>query len=453
MRRIAFLCLLLSTAAWAGQVGGLPCRGVDPPLRRPLADVIGVNTHYGTDVDPGLDRFAAAGLRLVRNDLTWSRIERVPGQYDFSGPDRVVAALEQRGIHIIFILDYGNSLYGPSRAVVDDAGREAFAAFAAAAARRYGGRGHLWEIWNEPNIFWSVQGTGIGGDPAEYARLVAATVPALRAADPHGAILVGSISYILDSLLGDSFLQGLIAQHVLPLADGLTVHFYRGGPPESVGADVGHVRDLLAAAGQVIPVWSGEWGWSTYDPTAPPTGLNYLPAVTPQRQASWVARMLLVNATLGLPSIVYDDHDPAHPSPGNIEDHFGLLASDFSPKPAFDALAEVLAVAGTARPLCVLAPGAGAHGLVLRQQTAGKVVALWSETDVTWAVRARGREVRMLAADGHDVTPSTLARGAIVPGVADDGPLYLVGVRTLRVRLADSKESAVVPLYTSGASR
>src|SRR5262249_57942888 len=60
MRRIAFLCLLLSTAAWAGQVGGLPCRAVDPPLRRPLADAIGVNTHYGTDVDPGLDRFAAA---------------------------------------------------------------------------------------------------------------------------------------------------------------------------------------------------------------------------------------------------------------------------------------------------------------------------------------------------------------------------------------------------------
>ena len=437
MRRIAFLCLLLSTAAWAGQVGGLPCRGVDPPLRRPLADVIGVNTHYGTDVDPGLDRFAAAGLRLVRNDLTWSRIERVPGQYDFSGPDRVVAALEQRGIHIIFILDYGNSLYGPSRAVVDDAGREAFAAFAAAAARRYGGRGHLWEIWNEPNIFWSAPGTGIGGDPAEYARLVAATVPALRAADPHGAILVGSISYILDSLLGDSFLQGLIAQHVLPLADGLTVHFYRGGPPESVGADVGHVRDLLAAAGQVIPVWSGEWGWSTYDPTAPPTGLNYLPAVTPQRQASWVARMLLVNATLGLPgSIIYDDHDSAHPSPGNIEDHFGVLASDFSPKPAFDALAEVLAVAGTARPLCVLAPGADAHGLVLRQQTGGKVVALWSETDVTWTLRARGRDVHLLAADGRDLTSPTLARGAVVPSLADGGPIYLVGAHTMRIGLA-----------------
>jgi hypothetical protein len=166
-------------------------------------------------------------------------------------------------------------------------------------------------------------------------------------------------------------------------------------------------------------------------------GLNYLPAVTPQRQASWVARMLLVNATLGLPgSIIYDDHDSAHPSPGNIEDHFGVLASDFSPKPAFDALAEVLAVAGTARPLCVLAPGADAHGLVLRQQTGGKVVALWSETDVTWTLRARGRDVHLLAADGRDLTPPTLARGAVVPGLADGGPIYLVGAHTMRIGLA-----------------
>jgi hypothetical protein len=81
----------------------------------------------------------------------------------------------------------------------------------------------------------------------------------LRAADPHKLILVGAISYVLDSLLGDSFLEGLIAQHVLPPADALTVQFYRAGPPESLGGDVGHVRDLLGAAGG-HPVWSGSGG-------------------------------------------------------------------------------------------------------------------------------------------------------------------------------------------------
>src|SRR5215510_6439328 len=67
--------------------------------------------------------------------------------------------------------------------------------------------------------------------------------------------------------------------------------------------------------------------------------------------------------------------------------------------------------------------GADAHGLVLR---GGKVVALWSETDVTWAVRAHGRDVHLLAADGHDLTPPTLARGALVPSLADGAPIYLV---------------------------
>jgi len=68
-------------------------------------------------------------------------------------------------------------------------------------------------------------------------------------------------------------------------------------------------------------------------------------------------------------------------------------------------------------------------------------------------VCARGRELRLLAANGHDLTPSMLARGALVPGVADGGPLHFVGARTLRVRRADRKERAVVPLYTTGASR
>jgi hypothetical protein len=89
----------------------------------------------------------------------------------------------------------------------------------------------------------------------------------LRAADPHVVILVGAISYFFDSLLGGSFLQG--ADRAARPAAGRRYHssFYLAGPPESVATDVGYIRDLLGAAGQVIPVWSGELGWSTCDPT------------------------------------------------------------------------------------------------------------------------------------------------------------------------------------------
>ncbi len=55
-------------------------------------------------------------------------------------------------IRIVFILDYGNDLYGGGNAHHFDAGRAAFARFAAAAARHYRGKGIIWEIWNEPNL-------------------------------------------------------------------------------------------------------------------------------------------------------------------------------------------------------------------------------------------------------------------------------------------------------------
>src|SRR4029453_4322061 len=105
--------------------------------------------------------------------------------------DGVGAAAEAVGLRVLFILGYGNPLHGPPQAVVDEAGRRAFAAFAAAAAPRCGGRGHRWEVWNEPNhvFFWN--GPGVRPDPVQYAALVRAAVAAIRAADPHGEILIG----------------------------------------------------------------------------------------------------------------------------------------------------------------------------------------------------------------------------------------------------------------------
>src|SRR5512139_1810818 len=294
VQRIGVVAVTLAvlTALAAG------CGGDDSEHESTLAQTIGVNTHYasGRGVDTAaLTRLAQAGVHFIRNDLTWDSVEREPGVYDFvgSGFDTLVDAAEGVGLRILFILDYGNALYGETRAVVDQEGRRAFASFAAAAARRYGGRGHRWEIWNEPNLkqFWS---SAAGGpDPELYAELVRMTVPALRAADAAGAILVGALYFPLPNAIellglgigGPRFLGTVAATGVLGLADGVTVHLYRPGGPESVAADVEAARALLRGAGYEEPLWSGEWGYSTYDPDAPAIGFNFLPAVTPERQA------------------------------------------------------------------------------------------------------------------------------------------------------------------------
>lgn len=417
----------------------------DDSAERPttLRNTIGVNTHYasGGRVDgEALARLAEAGVSFIRNDLTWASVEKERGVYDFvgSGFDALVDTAEALGLRILFVLDYGNPLYGEARAVVDEEGRRAFATFAAAAASRYGGRGHRWEIWNEPNLvqFWnSARG---GPDPHLYAELVRATVSALRAADRRGEILVGALFFLFPEVVetlklgigGPRFLDAVAATGVLADADGVTMHLYRFDGPESVATDIAQAHEILEGAGYPLPLASGEWGYSTYDPDAPATGVNYLPAVTLNRQASYIARMLLVNYSLGLQtSVIYDDRDEHNPDPGNIEHHFGLMFDDLTVKPALTAVATLTELIGDAGPPETLPLGPGEHGLVFLRRDGRRVVALWSEQQATWLIRANDQsgETGILGRDGSDLTPAGLFDGTRVTLDADDGPVYLLG--------------------------
>src|SRR5713226_7769594 len=72
----------------------------------------GVNIHF-TDGQPGeIKMIAAAGFRWVRMDFKWDATEHERGVYDFSAYERLLADLDQYHIRALFILDYGNPLYG-----------------------------------------------------------------------------------------------------------------------------------------------------------------------------------------------------------------------------------------------------------------------------------------------------------------------------------------------------
>jgi hypothetical protein len=407
-----------------------------------LGETVGVNTHYasGGAVDhEALSRLAEAGVSFIRNDLDWASVEKEAGVYDFvgSGFDELVDTAETLGLRILFILDYGNPLYGEIRAVVDEEGRNAFASFAAAAASRYGGRGHSWEIWNEPNLeqFWS--SSDGGPDPELYAELVRVASAALRAADPDATIVVGALYFGFAEIIegldlgigGPRFLESLPATGALALADEVTLHLYRPGSPEDVSADIEVARDLLEDAGYPLPVSSGEWGYSTYDPDAPPVGLNFLPAVTPDRQASYLARMLLFNYSLGLPrSVIFKDRDASDPEPGDIEDHWGLMTGDLTPKPSLVAVSTLTELLGDAGSPESIALEAGEHGLRFQRADGSQVTALWAEQEATWSIRAEGQpDAQVIGRDGSDLTPEDLSEGTQVTLLPDDGPIYLLG--------------------------
>src|ERR1035437_7728058 len=87
-----------------------------------VPDGLGVNIHF-SDARPGeMEMLATAGFHWVRMDFSWSGTEKERGKYDFSAYDRLLAALGAQKMRALFILDYGNKLYEPDRAVATEEG-------------------------------------------------------------------------------------------------------------------------------------------------------------------------------------------------------------------------------------------------------------------------------------------------------------------------------------------
>jgi hypothetical protein len=268
---------------------------------------------------------------------------------------------------------------------------------------------------------------------------VRATAPALRAADPDGEVIAGALyfglSEVVDALElgigGPRFLESIALTDALSLVDEVSLHLYRAGVPEGVVSDIELARDVLDEAGHTLPLSSGEWGYSTYDPDAPPDGFNFIPAVTPERQASYLARMLLTNYSLGLRrSVIFKDRDAQDPSPGDIEDHWGLFTSELVKKPSYVAISTLTALLGSAEGAPESLPvGARKHGLRFVLPDSSTVTALWAEQTTTWSIRVvePSDQTRVLGRDGTDITPDNLVDGAQLEIEPDDGPVYLVG--------------------------
>jgi hypothetical protein len=299
---------------------------------QPIPQGLGVNIHF-TDPQPGeVKMIADAGFRWVRMDLKWDVTEHERGRYDFGEYDRLVKALDEYKIQVLFILDYGNPLYTNGAPPRTAETRQAFARWATAAAKHFSNRGIIWEIYNEPNVsmFWPPK-----PNVSEYVELSLAVGRAFRSEVPNEKLIGPAVSGIDFRFLDACFKGGL-----LDYWDAVSVHPYRQHDPETAVVEYCRLRKLISAyrfrsgSNRMIPIISGEWGYS-----------SVWPGMTEEKQGERFAREMLTNVANEIPiSIWYDWRDDGS-DPKDPEHHFGLVRNAYrpgqdqvyEPKPAYRA--------------------------------------------------------------------------------------------------------------------
>ncbi|MBV9194659.1 MAG: cellulase family glycosylhydrolase [Solirubrobacterales bacterium] len=293
----------------------------------------------------------ATGVQAVREDLAWADTEPRPNRYDWATYDSVVKTATEAGLAVLPVLDAAPAWAAQTwNSVPSNPGP--YAAFVAAAVKRYGPGGTFWranprlgthplvwyELWNEPY-------SGRNPDPKLYARLVRAAVTAARAVNASARFLIEDTTVTVhgdrDDWIGEMYAA---VPDLSRYFDGVALHPYGGNPTSPTpgaqpyaepAAQVQQAHsDLIAHGDGDKPLWVTEIGWSTCS-----GGTN---CVTEAQQASYLRTFLTLSRTSWRSYLravmVYALRDFAPARVDNREAWFGLIRPNLSHKPAWQVL-------------------------------------------------------------------------------------------------------------------
>jgi polysaccharide biosynthesis protein PslG len=301
-----------------------------------------------------------SGAKTLRWSMFWARIERSPGQFDWSVQDEVIGDLASKGIRVLPILSgtpdwLANSPSDPP--IKSQKQRNAWTNFLREAVQRYGPNGaywsgpyqadhprkrarpiKIWQVWNEPNITSHFKPHP---SPARYVDLLKLSHNAIEDADPGAKVMFAGMPGYSTQINAWDFLRLAYGQKGVKHAfDIVALHPYAHNVDQMLH-EVSSVRHAMHNAGDgQTPMWITEIGWGSLPKNATPYRLTkgrkgqakvlkHAFHALKQRRRHWhIGRVLWFN---------FRD-----PSGGSAEGcsfctSAGLLQNNFTPKPSFSA--------------------------------------------------------------------------------------------------------------------
>ena len=356
---------------------------VTPVVTTATTDKFGISletkpyTYTDSQLNATFNDIASLGMGWVRFDLPWSLVQPTgPDSFDWTAVDRVVASANAHNIKLVPILDYTPGWARPDVCNASDKcgplDPTAFANFAQAAAQRYSSQGiHTWEIWNEPNItqFWLP-----APSTKNYSLLLKDSYTAIKTVDSSATVISAGLSPATTSngdIAPTDFLSGLYKNGAGAYFDAVGMHPYSFPVPPStfeswnawsqMSATSVSLRSIMVANGDSSKkIWITEVGAPTGGPGVMATATNYQLGNSPDHVDEALQAKIIQDAITTVqtyswagPLFIYSYKDNGA-APTTIENFFGLLRYDGSPKPAYTVFKSLIAPAPTVPP--VVAP-------------------------------------------------------------------------------------------------
>jgi len=309
-----------------------------------------------------ISKMAAAGMRWMRIDVSWGSIENSgKGSRNASTItmlDRCVDLARQNGMRALVVVASTPSwANGGQSETVPPTNPNDFKDIAQWLADHFRGRVAAWQVYNEEN-----NTTYFNGSVAQYVSVLKAGYAGFKAGDPSGLVVLGGIMWE-----DDAYVRSLYDAGAKDYFDVLATHGYHfpgDDPPETPDTGSAHpiahlshipaVRSVMTQRGDSdAQIWLTEFGWSNHTNGHGEGDATWARGVDETTQADYAVRAVrYVRSNFPYVGTMVWYKTQSAPLSASADwqaihwEGMGLLRSDLSARPVYDAFKQFLTGSG-----------------------------------------------------------------------------------------------------------